>query len=163
LVENLVLATKTRFGWLAHYNDDLGPSPFEGFDLGGSGMTGYSWYGRDVIALRGYKDGSLTPIIEGSKSGNVFTKYSLELRYPAVLKPQATIYFLGFLEAGNCWYDFKEFNPYLVKRSVGVGLRAFLPMFGLLGIDWGYGVDEVYRNGKPQHGSQFHFVIGQNF
>ncbi len=166
LVENLVLATKTRFGWLAHYNDDLGPSPFEGFDLGGDGMYGYSWYGRDVIALRGYDDGTLTPIVNGNKSGNVFTKYSLELRYPAVLKPQATIYFLGFLEAGNCWYEFDDFNPFNVKRSAGVGLRAFLPMFGLLGIDWGYGFDTVYDsfgNPKPMDKSQFHFVIGQNF
>ena len=166
LAGNLVLSTRARFGYLAHYNDDLGPSPFEGFDLGGDGLSGYNLYGRETIGLRGYGNGSLTPLVVRNnqyvKSGNVFTKYTMELRYPKTLQPQATVFALGFLEAGNAWYDFDSFNPFLVKRSAGIGLRAFLPMFGLLGIDWGYGFDEI--PGQPgENGSQFHFVIGQQF
>jgi outer membrane protein insertion porin family len=167
LAGNLVLNTKAAFGYLGHYNDDIGPSPFEGFDLGGDGMTGYSLYGREIIALRGYKNGSLTPTIKDSegvlkKAGNVYNKLTLELRYPVSLNPQSTIYVLAFLEGGNAWKRFKDFNPFGIRRSAGIGLRAFLPMFGLLGIDWGYGFDEI--PGDPDaNGGQFHFVIGQQF
>ena len=167
LAGNLVLNTRAAFGYLGHYNDDIGPSPFEGFDLGGDGMTGYSLYGRETIALRGYENGSLTPTILDSqgfakKAGNVYNKLTMELRYPISMNPQATIFVLTFIEGGNAWKRFKDFNPFGIRRSAGIGLRAFLPMFGLLGIDWGYGFDEI--PGKPDaNGGQFHFVIGQQF
>ncbi|UCG27325.1 MAG: outer membrane protein assembly factor BamA [Bacteroidales bacterium] len=162
LAKNLVLNTKAGFGYLGHYNDDIGPSPFEGFDLGGDGMTGYSLYGRETIALRGYENFSLTPIVDGNKAGNLYSKITMELRYPISMNPQATIFGLVFFEAGNAWYRFQDFNPFGMKRSVGVGLRANLPMFGLLGIDWGYGFDEVPGN-PDADGGHFHFVIGQQF
>lgn len=162
LAGNLVLYTRAHFGYLGNYNKDIGPSPFEGFDLGGDGLTGYNLYGRETIALRGYENGSLTPLINGRKSGNVYNKYTLELRYPFSLNPSATVFGLVFLEGGDAWYSIKDFNPFIVKRSAGVGLRAFLPMFGLLGIDWGYGFDDV--PGKPDaNKGQFHFTIGQQF
>jgi outer membrane protein insertion porin family len=165
--DKMVLNTRFAFGYLGHYNKDIGPSPFENFYLGGDGMTGYSFYGREVIALRGYINGSLTPNdpVRGVSSGNVYSKITFELRYPISLKPQATIYGLAFLEAGRAWYKLNEYNPFKMNRSAGIGLRANLPMFGLLGIDWGYGFDAVpdpsmYPNGNK---SQFHFVIGQQF
>ncbi|MBS0010126.1 MAG: outer membrane protein assembly factor BamA, partial [Bacteroidales bacterium] len=165
LFDKFVLNSRVAFGYLGHYNDDIGPSPFENFYLGGDGMTGYSFYGRDVIALRGYENGSLTPtIVKDNKTvyvGNVYSKLTFELRYPLTLNPQATIYVLAFLEAGNAWYELKEFNPFDMHRSAGVGLRANLPMFGLLGIDWAYGFDPV--PGRDVHRSQFHFVMGQQF
>ncbi|MFO7575770.1 MAG: outer membrane protein assembly factor BamA [Bacteroidales bacterium] len=163
VVDKLVLNPKVAFGYLGHYNRDIGPSPFENFYLGGDGMTGYSFYGREVIALRGYENGSLTPLNAANvPSGNVYTKLTLEIRYPITLNPQATIFGLAFLEAGKAWYDLKEFNPFKIHRSAGIGLRANLPMFGLLGIDWGYGFDEV-PNMPSAHKGQFHFVIGQQF
>ncbi len=158
LIDDLVLATNTEFGYLGHYNNDLGPSPFGSFDVGGDGMSGYSLYGIETIALRGYENGTLTP----SGGGNVYQKVNLELRYPLTLKPQATIYALAFVEAGNAWYDFESYNPFVLRRSAGIGLRAFLPMFGLLGIDWGYGFDNIPGSVEPS-GGQFHFVIGQQF
>ncbi len=162
LAGNLVFYTRAHFGYLGHYNDDLGPSPFEGFDVGGDGMSGFNIYGYEIIALRGYENGSLTPRVNGLKAGNVYTRMTLELRYPITLNPSATVFVLGFLEGGNAWYSIDEFNPFLVKRSAGIGLRAFLPMFGLLGIDWGYGFDPI--PGLPDaNRSQFHFTIGQQF
>jgi outer membrane protein insertion porin family len=159
----LVLNPRFAFGYLGFYNKDIGPSPFENFYVGGDGMTGYSFYGRDVIALRGYENGSLTPNNPaGVPSGNLYTKLTFEARYPLTLNPQATIFGLVFVEAGKAWYELKDFNPFKVNRSAGVGLRANLPMFGLLGIDWGYGFDPV--PGKPSaHKGQFHFMIGQQF
>jgi outer membrane protein insertion porin family len=162
LIGDLVLMTRLHWGYLGHYNDDIGPSPFEGFDLGGDGLSGYNLYGRETIAQRGYPNGSLTPRKGTQKSGNVYTKYTLELRYPVSLNPSATIFVLGFLEAGNCWYAINEFNPFVAKRAAGVGVRAFLPMFGLLGIDWGWGFDP-YPGSSGISGSQFHFTIGQQF
>ena len=165
LFDKFVLNSRVAFGYLGNFNKDIGPSPFENFYVGGDGMTGYSFYGRDVIALRGYENGSLTPtIIRDNKRvyvGNVYSKLTFELRYPISLNPQATIYLLTFLEAGKSWYELKEFNPFDMHRSAGVGLRANLPMFGLLGIDWAYGFDPV--PGMDVHGSQFHFVMGQQF
>jgi outer membrane protein insertion porin family len=162
LAGNLVLYTRAHFGYLGHYNDDIGPSPFEGFDLGGDGLTGYNLYGRETIALRGYENSSLTPVVNGSRAGNVYNKYTVEVRYPFTLNPSATVFGIAFLEAGNAWYSIDEFNPFLIKRSAGIGLRAFLPMFGLLGIDWGYGFDDI--PGKPDaNKGQFHFTIGQQF
>jgi len=162
LAGNLVLSTKAQWGYLGHYNGDIGPSPFEGFDVGGDGMTGYNIYGYETIALRGYENSSLTPRVKGLKSGNVYEKLTLELRYPITLNPSATLFALVFLEAGNAWYDIKDFNPFMAKRSAGVGMRAFLPMFGLLGIDWGYGFDDIPGNPNANK-SQFHFTIGQQF
>ncbi|MCD4769378.1 MAG: BamA/TamA family outer membrane protein, partial [Bacteroidales bacterium] len=162
IFDKLVLNTRVAFGYLGHYNSTIGPSPFENFYVGGDGMTGYSFYGRDVIAMRGYENGSLTAVNEDYiPSGNVYSKLTFELRYPFTLNPQATIFGLVFLESGNSWYELNEFNPFKMHRAAGVGLRANLPMFGLLGIDWGYGFDPVPN--KDVAGHQFHFVMGQQF
>jgi outer membrane protein insertion porin family len=170
--QKLVLNTRFSFGYLGYYNKDIGPSPFENFSVGGDGMTGYSFYGREIISLRGYSSGSngvgsLTPLdpATGAPAGNVYSKITAEIRYPVSLNPQATIYLLGFLEAGRAWTKLKEYNPFKMNRAAGFGVRANLPMFGLLGIDWGYGFDQVpdptaFPNANK---SQFHFVIGQQF
>lgn len=160
LVGNLVLSTRVEYGFLARYNKDWGYSPFEAFVMGGDGFTGYRRYGTDIVGLRGYENGTLTPA--GRSAGNAYAKYVVELRYPFSLNPSATIYGLGFFDAGNSWYDISEFNPFLVKRSLGVGLRAFLPMFGMLGVDWGYGFDPI-PGSLTKSGGQFHFVLGQEF
>ena len=165
--KKLVLNSRFAFGYLGYYNKDIGFSPFENFQLGGDGMTGYSFYGSEIIALRGYTNRSLTPNdpVRGVPSGNVYSKITFELRYPISLNPQATIYGLTFLESGRAWYQFKEYNPFRMPRSAGIGLRANLPMFGLLGIDWGYGFDQVPDPASypGANHSQFHFVIGQQF
>jgi outer membrane protein insertion porin family len=155
----LVLNTRTGFGFLNTWNKDLGASPFERFYLGGSGLTGFNLDGREIIALRGYNDGAVAP----STGGLLISKYTVELRYPLSLNPSATIYCLGFLEAGNTWDTFKEYNPFEVKRSAGVGVRIFLPMFGLMGLDYGWGFDSVETDPFHQPGAgQFHFTIGMN-
>lgn len=171
--DKLVLNARFAFGYLGYYNKDIGPSPFENFYLGGDGMTGYSFYGREVIALRGYTNGSLTPVVlktneSGSQyvsAGNAYSKITFEMRYPVSLNPQATIYGLVFLESGRAWQKLTEYNPFKMNRSAGVGIRANLPMFGLLGVDWGYGFDPVPDpvNHPNANKSQFHFVIGQQF
>lgn len=153
----LVLKTAFELGFLGYFDKDR-QSPFEGFIVGGSGMSGYNIYGTDYVALRGYKDYALSPN-NGSK---MYSKFTMEVRYPITLKPSATIYALGFLEGGNAGMQFQDYNPFKLHRSAGLGVRIFLPMFGLMGIDWGYGFDEV--PGVPDGaGSQFHFVIGQQF
>jgi outer membrane protein insertion porin family len=162
--DKMVLRARFDFGYLGYYNKDIGPSPFESFYLGGSGMTGYTLYGHDIIAMRGYTDGSLTPVDANSTpTGNVYSKMTFELRYPISLNQQATIYALTFLEAGRSWTKLKEYNPFKMCRSAGVGLRANLPMFGLLGIDWGYGFDPVPSGATGSNKSQFSFIIGQEF
>jgi outer membrane protein insertion porin family len=163
--DKMVLNAKFAFGYLGHYNNAIGPSPFEYFYVGGDGMSGYSFYGREVIAQRGYTNGSLTPYdpIRGKPSGNVYSKITFELRYPVSLNPQATIYGLAFLESGRAWYALKEYNPFKMNRAAGFGLRANLPMFGLLGIDWGYGFDTVPTGMSNANHSQIHFIIGQQF
>jgi outer membrane protein insertion porin family len=163
--DKLVLNARAAFGYLGFYNSDIGPSPFEYFYVGGDGMSGYNFYGREVVAQRGYTNGSLTPYdpVKGKPSGNVYSKITFELRYPISLNPQATIYGLSFIETGRAWYSLKEFNPFGMCRAAGFGLRANLPMFGLLGIDWGYGFDPVPTGATNANGSQFHFVIGQQF
>ena len=163
--DKLVLSARFAFGYLGHYNRDIGPSPFENFYVGGDGMTGYSFYGRETIALRGYTNGSLTPVDEesGASAGNVYSKITLELRYPISLNQQATIYGMIFLESGRAWREIKDYNPFRMNRAAGVGIRANLPMFGLLGVDWGYGFDEVPSGATDANKSQFHFVIGQQF
>ena len=165
LVGDLVLMTRAQFGYLGYYNRNWGYSPFENFQVGGDGMSGYMTYGAEIVSLRGYTDYSLTPrkVTPYSQNGisyagNLYDKFTVELRYPVILQPQSTIYALVFLEGGNCWSDIREFNPFHIKRSAGVGVRVFLPMIGLLGVDWGYGFDDA-TNGK----SQFHFVLGQQF
>ncbi len=163
LIGDLVLKTAANFGYLGYYNRDLGYSPFEGYILGGDGMSGYNTYGSEIVGLRGYPNNSLTPIIDGAYAGNVYDKFTLELRYPVILQPQSTIYALAFLEGGNCWSDIKDFNPFSIKRSAGVGLRVMLPIVGMLGIDWGWGFDPVPTQGLERGGSQFHFMIGQQF
>ncbi len=155
---NLVLRTKVGYGFLATYNKAVGTSPFERFYMGGSGISGFqNFVAREIIALRGYPDNTLS-----SANGDpICARYTMELRYPISLNPQATIFVLGFAEAGNTWSDYKKFNPFQVKRSAGFGLRVFLPMFGLLGVDYGWGFDNV--PGQPGIGNgkgQFHFTIG---
>ena len=161
--ERLVLMSKIQFGFLGLYNRDLGPSPFERFYLGGDGLSGYALDGREIIALRGYPNNSITPLDENGRQigGTIFDKYSFELRYPVSLNPSATIYFLTFAEAGNAWLKFSDFNPFSGKRSFGAGIRIFLPVFGLLGLDYGYGIDEI-EIPRDGHG-EFHFSIGQQF
>ncbi|MBN1416794.1 MAG: BamA/TamA family outer membrane protein [Bacteroidales bacterium] len=164
LIGNLVLAVKAEFGYLGFFNSNIGTSPFEKFRLGGSGMYSYNLYGADIIALRGYEEGALTPKTSNRiDNGNIYTKFSLELRYPVSLNQSATIYGMVFFDGGNCWQSFKEFNPFVMKRSVGVGVRAFLPMFGMLGVDWGYGLDQQPGESDLHHGSEFHFIMGQSF
>jgi len=161
--KDLVLAANTEFGYLGYYDKNIGHTPFGRFNVGGDGLSGYSLYGVETIGLRGYKNGTLTPSdLNGADAGNVYEKINFELRYPISLKPQAVVYVLAFAEAGNAWKSMNEYNPFSVKRSAGIGLRAYLPMFGLLGVDWGYGFDEV--PGQPDaNGANFHFVIGQQF
>jgi outer membrane protein insertion porin family len=160
LYEKLVMMTRVRFGYLGHYNDQIGATPFHRYYLGGDGLNNYNMDGRELVGMRGYANNSLSPgFYNGSSGGDIFTKYTLELRYPLSLNPQATIYALTFLEAGNCWLGFKNFDPFDVKRSAGLGVRIYLPMFGLLGLDWGYGFDDVYGTTGNNH-SQFHFSIG---
>ena len=154
----LVLVTKAEFGLLGMYNKNVGKSPFEYFQLGGDGLYGYNLYGAENIGLRGYSNQSLTP----ASNGYVYNKYTIELRYPMSLNPNATFYAIAFAEAGNCWYSIENFRPFDVKRSAGVGVRVYMSMIGLIGVDWGYGFDEVPGN-PSANGSQFHFVIGQNF
>ena len=165
LIGDLVLMTRAQFGYLGYYNRNWGYSPFENFQVGGDGMSGYVTYGAEIISLRGYEDYSLTPRKMTpysqkyeSYAGNVYDKFTVELRYPVILQPQSTIFVLAFLEGGNCWSDIREFNPFQIKRSAGVGVRVFLPMIGLLGVDWGWGFDDAVNGG-----SQFHFVLGQQF
>lgn len=164
LYDKLVMMTRVRFGYLGHYNKQIGPTPFHRYFLGGDGLNNYSMDSRELVGMRGYANNSLTPGFYNSTNssgsgGDMMAKYTLELRYPLSLNPQATIYALGFLEAGNCWLGFENFNPFDVKRSAGLGVRIYLPMFGLLGLDWGYGFDDVYGTSGNNH-SQFHFSIG---
>ncbi len=162
LADKLVLMTRMRFGFLGYYNPKIGITPFQRFCLGGDGLTGsYNFDGRELIGMRGYANNSLTPdyYVNGNEGGNIFVKYTMELRYPLSLAPTATIYALTFVEAGNDWLGFDRFDPFDLYRSAGVGVRIYLPMFGMLGLDWGYGFDEV--PGLPDaNGSQFHFSIG---
>lgn len=158
LFGKLVLRTLGEFGYMGSYNHNRGLVPFERFFVGGDGLANYSLDGREVIQLRGYPNQSLS----SQDGGTIYNKYSLELRYPITLKPAASIYALAFLEAGNSFDTFKTYNPFDLKRSAGVGLRVFMPAFGLLGIDFGHGFDAV--PGETQKsGWQTHFIIGQQF
>ena len=158
LVDKLVLKPSVEFGYLGAYNQDRGVIPFERYFLGGDGLGTYSLDGREAIALRGYPNGSLS-----SQDGDpIYNKFSLELRYPITLGAQAKIYALAFMEGGASYDTFRDYNPFALKRSAGLGLRLFMPAFGLLGIDFGYGFDPVNGQTRP-NGWETHFIIGQQF
>jgi outer membrane protein insertion porin family len=169
LVGNLVLAPRMHIGYIGSYTGKVDVGPFERFQLGGSGLTGQNFLlGTDVIGLRGYEDNIITPVdkrnttstADDNRGGTMFTKFVMELRYPVSLNPSATIYALTFFEGGNNWNNFDQFNPYDMYRSLGVGVRIFMPAFGLLGLDWGYGLDPA-PGANTVSGPQFHFSIGQ--
>ena len=156
--QKLIVMLGAEMGYLGNYNPNK-VSPFERFEIGGDGMTGYNMYGVDIISLRGYDDGALDPSDYYSVAYN---KYTMEIRYPVILKPSSSIYVHGFLEGGSGFNSWSEFSPFKIKRSAGVGVRMFLPFVGLIGVDWGYGFDAPF--GKTERsGSQFHFVLGQQF
>ena len=159
-----VLRSLGEFGFLGAYNNDRGLVPFERFFLGGDGLANYSLDGREVIQLRGYPNQSLTPLDAlGNQNGaTIYNKFSLELRYPITLKGAASIYALTFLEAGAAYDNFKDYNPFVLQRSAGFGLRVFMPAFGLLGIDFGHGFDPI-PGGTQKNGWETHFIIGQQF
>ena len=167
--KKLVVNARLGFGLLNGWNKDIGAPPFERFYLGGSGLSGFNLDGREIIALRGYDEQT----VSSTTGDRLISKYTMELRYPVSLNPSATIYLLSFLEAGNSWNDYKKYNPFKVKRSAGLGVRIFLPMFGLLGLDYGFGFDpldpgaagEVNHNAQINangYRGQFHFTIGMN-
>jgi len=154
-----VLMGRAEYGFLGAYNPNK-QTPFETFYMGGDGMTGYAdIYATETIGLRGYENGSLTPY---GNEGYAYSRLSMELRYPLMLEQTSTIYVLAFLEAGNAWHDIATFNPFNLKRSAGIGARIFLPMIGLMGIDWGYGFDSPAPGAAVSKG-QFHFILGQEF
>ena len=159
ITRKLVLRPSVEFGFLGAYNNDRGVIPFERFFLGGDGLGNFSLDGREVIQLRGYPNQSLSP----PDGGSIYNKFSLELRYPITLGAQAKIYALTFLEAGDSVNSFKNFDPFNLNRSAGAGLRIFMPAFGLLGIDFGYGFDPILGSGGEAHGWETHFIIGQQF
>lgn len=151
----LVLMTRADIGLLGSYNKYL-KSPFETFYVGGDGMSGSYGYAQETVALRGYDNGSLTQ----QRDGYAYTRFCMELHFPFLLQPSTTIYGLAFIEGGNAWMDLKDFSPFDIKRSAGAGVRIYLPMVGLMGIDWAYGFDKVYNK---KGGSHIHFILGQEF
>ncbi len=153
----LVLMTRADIGLLGSYNKYL-KSPFETFYVGGDGMSGSYTYAQETIALRGYDNGQLTPYQLGG--GYAYTRFGMELHFPFMLQPTTTIYGLTFIEGGNAWTSVKNFSPFELKRSAGAGVRIYLPMIGMMGIDWAYGFDKVYGT---KGGSHFHFILGQEF
>jgi outer membrane protein insertion porin family len=163
----LVLSARAHMGFLGSYGDKVGLSPFGRFIVGGSGLAGQGSFAladQDIIGLRGYGDRKVGPLDPSGQllggGGVVYNKYVMELRYPVSLNPQATIFLLSFLEGGNNWGSYRDFNPFDIKRSAGAGARIFMPAFGLLGIDWGYGFDKI-QGSSVRSGGQFHFTIGQ--
>ncbi len=162
IVDNLVLNVRMKTGFMGSYNPNIGAPPFERFYLGGDGLSSYALDGREVIGMRGYDDSALTPLIDGNEyGGTIYNKFTAEIRYPITLNPSATIYLLAFAEAGKAWTDKRMYSPFNMYKSAGAGVRIYLPMFGLLGFDWGYGFDEV--PGKPGvNGSRFHISINQS-
>ena len=155
LVGDLVLNTRFRFGFMSYYNKDIGLSPFGRYMLGGDGLASWNLDGREIVPLRGYDNNSIGAATEGG--GSVFDRFTLELRQPIVESSSATIWALAFLEGGNCWGSIKEFQPFKMYNSAGLGVRVYLPILGLIGVDWGYGFD-----GTGIGGSHFHFSIGQS-
>ena len=167
VIGKLVLMSQVRFGFLGEYNSFVPASPFERFKLGGDGMQSYQFLqGSDIIGLRGYQNFSIIPIgtnyNESTNPGStIYNKYTFELRHPVIASQSATIFILAFAEGGNVWNNFDQFNPFNVRRSVGVGARIFLPIFGLLGLDYGYGFDKIPGIPDANKG-QFHFSISQS-
>jgi outer membrane protein insertion porin family len=167
LIGKLVLMSQVRFGFLGEYNSFVPASPFERFKLGGDGMQSYQFLqGSDIIGLRGYQNFSIIPVgtnyNENTNPGStIYNKYTFELRHPVIASQSATIFVLAFAEGGNVWNNFDQFNPFNVRRSVGVGARIFLPIFGLLGLDYGYGFDKIPGIPDANRG-QFHFSISQS-
>ena len=166
--KNLVVRPKIQMGFLGSYNKTYGISPFERFNMGGSGFGNFSLLGQQFIALRGYADRSVSPenpdavAANLGAGGNIFNKFTLEIRQPLTLNQAAPIWMVGFLEAGNNWFGMKNYNPFDLKRSAGVGIRVMVPMIGLLGVDWGYGFDP--ETGQTQRaGSNFAILFGQEF
>ena len=155
----LVLMSNVEFGFLGTYNDEIGISPFERFHVGGDGLSTGRFDGSQTVGLRGYDNNSLS----SRQGGTIYNKFGLELRYPITLKPSASIYVLGFLEGGNAYDGFESYEPFNLKRSAGVGLRIFMPAFGLLGIDFGHGFDDIPNLPGEKSGWQTHFIIGQQF
>ena len=153
----MVLKTNAEAGFLKYYNPKVGLSPFERFYVGGDGINQYGQDGRETIALRGYGNGELS----SSKGGTMYHKFTFELRYPVVLSPTTSIYALGFTEAGASYDDFDNYKPFQLKRSAGAGVRIYLPMLGLLGIDLGYGFDNEPEKTSAS-GWQTHFIFGRN-
>ncbi len=162
-----VLATKMRFGYLGYYNQDIGLSPFERFMVGGSGLNSFGQIGTEIISMRGYPDRTITENAVGGSSNSgaaIFNKFTCELRFPVTNSPSASIYLQAFVEGGNAWVNTRTYNPFDLKRSAGAGIRLFLPMFGLLGLDYAYGFDwKTLSSGLTTKPGQFHFFIGQQF
>ena len=155
-VRTPVLMSRFELGWIGDFNKDK-KTPFGTFYVGGDGMTGgYSFY-QETIALRGYGNGEI------SYTARAYSRLSFELRYPLILEPSSTIYALIFGEAGDGWNSISDYKPFNLKRSAGVGVRIFLPMIGLMGIDWAYGFDRPYVGAPDRGGSNFHFILGQEF
>ena len=170
IIGKLVLQTGIEFGWLGAYNEDRGVPPFERFFLGGDGLGGFSLDGREIIRLRGYPNQSITPVERGAafagganNGATIYNKFSLELRYPVVFSQAATIYGLAFLEGGSTYDNFRDYNPFELSRSAGAGIRIFMPAFGLLGLDFGYGFDPIPGTNTGPNGWETHFIIGQQF
>jgi len=163
IYQNLIMMFRVKYGFLGMYNPAVGLSPFERFYLGGDGLSGFALDGREIIGLRGYGNQVLTTRdAQGRQVGaTIFSKYTLEFRYPVSTNPMATVYLLTFLEGGDTWLHLKDFTPFEVKRSAGLGIRVYLPMFGLLGLDYGIGFDEIPGVQKPYQG-QFHFSINSS-
>ncbi len=152
IIGDVVLNARFRFGYMGNYNNDIGLSPFGRYYVGGDGLSSWMLDGREVIPLRGYQNTKLSP----DEGASIFDRYTLELRQPIIESASATIYVLGFLEGGNSWASVRDFQPFKLYNSAGLGVRLYMPMFGLIGLDWGYGFDGAYG------GSQFHFSIGQS-
>ncbi|MDR2926767.1 MAG: outer membrane protein assembly factor BamA [Cytophagaceae bacterium] len=169
--QKLVFMTRMEYGFIGYYNK-YKRTPFGKYELGGDGMSGYSYNASEMIGMRGYENGSLTvlsPVYSNGTSlglnynGNIYSKLTAELRYPLTLQPSASVWALGFVEAGNTWADFRTFNPFDLKRAAGVGVRIVLPMFGLMGIDWGYGFDTPHTQDGSGGGGNFRFIMGKEF
>jgi len=166
LIGKLVLKVSTKNGFLGYYNKKVGLSPFERFELGGDGLSNsYSGItGKDIISMRGYEVSDIQSGNNISTGGAaVFSKMSLELRYPITLNPSASIFMLGFFDAANAWNNIRDYNPFDLKRSTGIGLRVFLPMFGMLGFDYGFGIDKpdlINKNAKWTEYGKFSFILG---
>jgi outer membrane protein insertion porin family len=163
IYKKLVLTAKTRFGFLGYYNNDIGPTFFERFQVGGAGIFGFNIAATEIISQRGYDNYTISQTAMGGQAGApIYNKFTLELRQAITTGQTATVYALGFFEAGDAWSDISKYNPFQMKRAAGVGVRLFMPMFGLIGLDyaWGFDYKDVPRSGQM---GQIHFFIGQQF